>query len=214
MIHYYIIFHSYLPKLNSQLFSYQIWAGRKSQFFFQGQISRIVLCYMYAYSITVLHLNIFFLMCTVDGRNPVPPGWYYFWSGAVSTIRSWTHTNEQENPGSVRTRSFFHFFSIFWLCMKSGPRDWIHLLFQRIRCQDSHVRSTITRKRRWLNHHHQRRKLCTSSLSRHQKRRSPRCNPYKMWPSHWHPGWSKCHIPSYVCCIYVVFWICIACVYL
>ena len=36
MIHYYIIFYSYLPKLNSQLFSYQIWAGRKSQFFFPG----------------------------------------------------------------------------------------------------------------------------------------------------------------------------------
>lgn len=102
------------------------------------------------------------------------------------------------------------FFSIFWLCMKSGPRDWI-------RCQDSHVRSTITRKRRWLNHHHQRRirKLCPSSQSRRQKRRSPRSNPYKMWLSHWHPGWSKCHIPSYACCIiYVGFWICIACVYL
>jgi len=114
MIHYYIIFYSYLPKLNSQLFSYQIWAGRKNQFFSQGQISRKVLCYIYAYSITVLYLDIFFLMCTVDGRNPVPPGWYYFWSGAVSTIRSWTHTNEQENPGSVRTRSFFLFFGCAW----------------------------------------------------------------------------------------------------
>ena len=137
MIHYYVIFYSYLPKLNSQLFSYQIWAGRKSQFFFSRVRSagKYYVTYMHT---VLLYLDIFFLMCTVDGRNPVPPGLYrtqsMMWKSTSELVQYQRYNHEHiyqwtRKPWKCEDEIFF---SIFWLCMKSGPRDWIHLFFQRI----------------------------------------------------------------------------------
>ena len=96
--------------------------------------------YIYKY----ITLSIFFLMYTVDGRNPVPPGMYktlsMMWT-STSELVQYQQYNHENIPMNKKTLDSWRFF-YFLLWMKSGLRDWIgmwnsSLFFQRIWYQDS-----------------------------------------------------------------------------